>query len=116
MRRHRKPSVTAARFLVSLVVAGSGLFALATIVAPPVTPVAEARTTQTTTYAPTPTTEPVATTIGPGATVEPTSLSPNHCHIRAPMRKRRSQQGRWDVDGGLIVLGVRARRHRTGVS
>ena len=40
MRRHRKPSDTAARFLVSLVVAGLGLFALATIVAPPVTPVA----------------------------------------------------------------------------
>jgi LPXTG-motif cell wall-anchored protein len=113
VRRDRKPSVTAARFLVSLVLAGSGLLAIATIAASQAT-VAGAQTTATTTYAPTPTTAP--------GTTEPTTAEPTTT-VAQPLPHTGTNAEASLVAGavaiavgGLIVLGVRARRHRTRVS
>jgi LPXTG-motif cell wall-anchored protein len=112
VRRHRKPSVTAARFLVSVVLAGSGLLALATIVASEAT-VAGAQTTATTTYAPTPTTAPATTE----PTTEPTTTVAQPLPHTGTNAEASLVAGAVAIAvGGLIVLGVRARRHRTGVS
>jgi LPXTG-motif cell wall-anchored protein len=112
VRRHRKPSVTAARFLVSFVMVGSGLLAVATVVASSATPFAGAQTTQTTTYAPTPTTAPATT-----APTEPTTTVAQPLPHTGTNTEASLMAGAIAIAvGGLIVLGVRARRHRTGVS
>jgi hypothetical protein len=107
--RNRKHRAAATRLLVGLIAASSGLFAFATILGSAATPGAEAQTTNTTTYAPTPTTAPPTT----AAAVTTTTVHPlavTGTNIEA-----------WVVAGaaaiavgGLIVLGVRARRHRVG--
>jgi LPXTG-motif cell wall-anchored protein len=112
VRRHRKPSITATRFLVSLVVVGSGFFALATIVESALTPVAGAQTTQTTTYAPTPTTGPATA----GETGSTTTVAQPLPHTGTNAEASLMVGAIAIAVGGLIVLGVRSRRHRTGVS
>jgi hypothetical protein len=98
----------AARLLVGLVIVASSLFAVVTIVGSAAT--SHAQTTDTTNYAPTPTTAP-ATTVAPATTLPPEPLP----HTGTDVERAIAVAAVIIAIGGLMVLAVRTRQRHINV-